>query len=109
MFDNKIETEKINRTEIENVENQKEEFRFVGNQRRVPGMNLFSFNRKTKEVKRIVPQKTLFLGANGTMERAKVVAEHDCIYGQALNIKSFTRKLVKYGFATADELVFSRS
>ena len=59
---------------------------------------MFSFNRKTGEIKRASIIHKVAIGFNGLpVTKAETVIEPDCYYDQALNEKNFRKKLKKIG------------
>lgn len=63
-----------------------------------PGHILFSFNRKTGEIKRASIIHKVAIGFNGLpVTKAETVIEPDCYYDQALNEKNFRKKLKRIG------------
>lgn len=66
--------------------------------RRVPDHILFSFNLKTKEIKRASIINEVSIGLNGkSIMKTKTVIESDCYYEQALNEKNFRKRLKRIG------------
>lgn len=91
--------ESLSGEDMEYVEKMQKEFKFIGKARKNPGHTLFSFNRKTKEIKVANVDKIcelLYDGKERTTERINI--EPDCFYGQALNRKNFIKRLEKLGF-----------
>lgn len=83
----------------EQVQKQQQEFHLLGKTRRVVGLTLFSYNKETGEVKVAATEKSIEIDYKTMkpVEKAKVVVEQNCIYGQALNKKNFIRHLVRRG------------
>lgn len=66
--------------------------------KREPGHILFSFNRKTGEIKRASIIHKVAIGLNGLpVTKTETVIEPDCYYDQALNEKNFRKKLKRIG------------
>lgn len=85
--------------QIEYLEKKQHEYKHVGKLRKVPGHSLFSFNRKTQEIKLATFERKVSVGLNGQpIYETQVVVEADCFYEQALNIKNFVKRLKRYGF-----------
>lgn len=83
---------------IEYVQKQQQEYRLIGRARKTPGHTLFSFNRKTKEIKVVkVDEVCAPFQKGGAAVKEKVSVEPDCFYGQALNRKNFIKRLKKLG------------
>ena len=85
--------------EIEKLDKQKHELKFIGRQRKVPGHTLFSFNIKTGEIKKAPTERSKVIDFK-TMEplfHERIVVEPDCIYRQALNKKNFIKRLLREG------------
>lgn len=75
---------------------EKQEFRFVGNMRRVPGQTLFEFNTFTHELRQADIKHDVSVGLNGdVIHKTRATAKKDCIYFQALNRKNACKKLIK--------------
>lgn len=75
---------------------QKQEFRFVGNMRRVPGHTLFEFNTVTHELRQADIDHNVSVGLNGdVIHKTRASAKKDCIYFQALNRENAYKKLIK--------------
>ena len=88
----------LSREQMEYLQKQQHEFKHVGKMQKVPGHTLFSFNRKTKEIKPAEFEYKCSLGLNGrVVNETRVVIEPDCFYEQALNKKNFIKRLRRYG------------
>lgn len=98
-LDNLIEEYTLNKPAIEVVEKEKQEYRYLGSLRRIPGHRLFSFNRRTFEIKEIKPEVifTYNSGKGRTLPTSKVNVEPGCYYDQALNKKNFIKRLIRNG------------
>ena len=84
------------RTEIK--KKQEQHYHLIGSVRRVAGHTAFSFNRVTGELKRADLKKEVQVSMNGTPHYStKICVEKDCIYFQALNMRSAEKKLRKAG------------
>ena len=83
----------------EQVQKQQQEFHLLGKTRRIAGLTLFSYNKETGDVKVAATEKSIEIDykTKKPVEKAKVVVEKNCIYGQALNKKNFIRHLVRRG------------
>ena len=55
---------KLNNNEIEQVQQQQKELKFINKIKKVPGHTLFSFNFKTKEIKVAEVSKKVSIGLN---------------------------------------------
>ena len=63
-----------------------------------PGHILFSFNRKTGEIKRASITHKVSIGLDmKPITTTKTVIEPDCYYEQALNEKNFRKRLKRIG------------
>lgn len=94
----KLPLDDLPREQLEYLQKQKQEFRFVGKIKRVAGHTLFSFNIKTKEIKPARFENEVAIGLDGeVIRKAKCVIEADCIYDQALNKKNFIKRLRRAG------------
>lgn len=84
--------------QIEYLQKKQNEFKHVGKMKRIPGHTLFSFNRRTGEIKPAEFVRKVALSLNGSVVyENRCVIEPDCFYEQALNRKNFVKKLKKYG------------
>ena len=59
--------------------------KFLGKQRRVPGLSMFSLDTSTGEI------------TNLGQDVKRIDVKTGCVYRQALNRKNFVRKLIKEG------------
>lgn len=85
--------------QIEYLQKKQHEYKHVGKMKKIPGHTLFSFNRKTKEIKPAKFEHEVALGFNGqAIHKTRCVIEPDCFYEQALNEKNFIKRLKRYGF-----------
>lgn len=82
---------------IEQKQKKQQEYKLIGKRRRIPGLNLFSYNTVTKELKLAPVEKNVALGLNGPDYKTNIKIEKDCIYLQALNMDNARRKLMKKG------------
>lgn len=83
---------------IEVVQQAEREYKLIGQQRRVPGHTLFSFNTKTGEIKSAPMVCESALTVYGRVEhKRRISIEPDCIYRQALNKKNFIKRLEREG------------
>lgn len=91
--------EQMQKEQIEVLDKQKHEFKMIGRQRKVPGHTLFSLNMKTGEIK-VAPierSKVCDFKTQEPIYKERIVVEPDCLYRQALNKKSFIKRLVREG------------
>ena len=91
--------ESLSKEQIEQLQKQKREEKFLGKLRVVPGLTLFSFNYKTVEIKKAEMNKEVAIDfkTHEPKYTKKIVIEPHCIYRQALNRKNFIKKLVREG------------
>ena len=76
----------LSKNQVEYIQKKQHEYKLTNKKRRVPGHILFSFNLKTKEIKRAS------IGLNGKpIMKTKIAIEPDCYYEQALNEKNFRK------------------
>lgn len=85
----------LNKQNIEQIQKQKQEFKLIGKQRYIPGLTLFSYNTKTKKIKKAEINKVAKLTKVGVVYERKIQIEKGCIYGQALNEKNFIKHINK--------------
>ena len=88
------------KAELEVQKKLKQEFKLIGQAKFNPGLQLFSFNTETYELKKamFLEQKTAyFMDIKNNVRKKKVNVEKDCIYFQALNMKNAIKKIVKQG------------
>lgn len=88
----------ISKNQVEYIQKKQHEYKLTDKKRRVPGHILFSFNLKTKEIKRASITNEVSIGLNGKpIMKTKTVIESDCYYEQALNEKNFRKRLKRIG------------
>ena len=81
---------------VEHTIKQQQEYKLIGKARRKPGMTLFSYNTQTGEMKPVEIEKECAMTFDGGVShKAKVKIEPHCIYGQALNLKNWEKKVNK--------------
>jgi len=84
--------------QIEYLQKKQHEYKHIGRMKKVPGHTLFSFNRKTKEIKPATFEREVSIGMDGQpIYKTRCVIEPDCFYEQALNKKNFIKRLKRYG------------
>lgn len=84
--------------QIEYLVKKQHEYKHIGKLRKVPGHTLFSFNRKTKEIKPATFEREVSIGMDKQpIYKTRCVIESDCFYEQALNRKNFVKKLIRLG------------
>lgn len=91
--------EHLQKDDIEILDKQKQEFKFIGRERKVPGHTMFSLNYKTGEIKvaDIEHVKDIHFTTRRQVTNDRIVIEPNCIYRQALNKKNFIKRLVREG------------
>lgn len=84
---------------VEQSVKQQQEFKMIGRVLRKPGLTLFSYNTVTGEMKEAAIERDIAMVFGGEVKRStKVKIEPHCIYGQALNMKNWEKKIRKeYG------------
>lgn len=88
----------LSKERIEYQQKQQHEYKLVNRVKKNPGHILFSFNRKTGEIKRATVEHKVSIGLDlKPVTTTKTVVESDCFYGQALNEKNFRKKIKKMG------------
>lgn len=88
----------LSKEQIEYLQKKQHEYKLTDKKKKVPGHILFSFNLKTKEIKRASVINEVSLGLNGKpITATKTVIEIDCYYDQALNEKNFRKRLKRIG------------
>ena len=88
----------ISKNQVEYIQKKQHKYKLTDKKRRVPGHILFSFNLKTKEIKRAPITNEVSIGLNGKpIMKTKIVIEPDCYYEQALNEKNFRKRLKRIG------------
>lgn len=91
-------SEKMNRPQVEAVQKQQNEYKYIGSLKHCPGHIMFSYNRKTGEVKRTDIGYKVSIGVDSRpLYKRELNVEPDCFYDQALNEKNFIKHLKKYG------------
>lgn len=99
IFDLPSQEKHLHKDEVEIIDKQKHEFKFVGRYRKIPGHTIFSLNTKTGEIK-VAPishSKDIDFKTRQPVTKDRIVIEPDCIYRQALNKKNFIKRLVREG------------
>ena len=93
-----ITNEMICQTQVELLEQQRQEYKLIGSMRKVPGHTLFSFNVQTGEIKPVKLIREASIGLDGNpVFKEKITVEKDCYYEQALNLKNFIKRLKRRG------------
>ena len=85
----------LSKNNVEIVDKKKNEIRYIGSQRPIPGLTLFSYNVSTGEIKKAPMKTTAILVGDGVSFKKEVLIEKDCIYLQSLNRKNFIKKISK--------------
>lgn len=99
-----IREEDFTHIRMEQMQEKRNEFHLVGEERRIKGHTLFCFNEVTKEIKVAPMVQECMLGLDGSViYKNKVTVEKDCIYIQALNEKNARKKLIKMGYKAREE------
>lgn len=95
-------TESFKETTVEIVEERQQEkqIKLIGKQRKIPGLTLWEFNEKTKELKPATFKPTAVfisssLTSTDTTRTYKCVVNENCLYFQALNESNARKKLIK--------------
>lgn len=87
-----------NSIRIEQQQKKQKEYHLIGQIRRIPGLTLFEFNKRTKEIRPASVSRTIGVKYDGTTYfRTRTDVRQDCFYLQALNIKNAEKKLRKLG------------
>lgn len=82
----------------EQVQKKKNEFHFIGDERKVKGHTLFAYNTVTKEIKPAPINESVSIGMDlQPVYQHRVCVKKDCIYVQALNAKNALKKLKREG------------
>lgn len=88
----------LSKNQIEYIQKKQREYKLTDKKRRILGHILFSFNLKTKEIKRASIINEVSIGLNGEpIMKTKTFIEPDCYYEQALNEKNFRKRLKRIG------------
>lgn len=88
----------LSKEQIEYLQKQQTEYKLVNRIKKNPGHILFSFNRKTGEIKRASITHKVSIGLDmKPITTTKTVIEPDCYYEQALNEKNFRKRLKRIG------------
>lgn len=88
----------LSREQIEYLQKQQTEYKLVGKVKKNAGHILFSFNRKTGEIKRASIINKVSISLSGEpLTKSETVVEPDCFYEQALNEKNFRKRLKRIG------------
>lgn len=90
-----VTKDNLSKEQIEYLQKQQTEYKLINKIKRNPGHILFSFNRKTGEIKRASIIHKVAIGLNGLpVTKTETVIEPDCYYEQALNEKNFRIRLI---------------
>lgn len=90
--------ESMSGEQTEYVQKQQREYKYIGRTKRIPGHTLFSYNRRTGEIKPAEMEKVYNMGYSGkSWTESRIKIEPYCFYGQALNRKNFEKRLRKLG------------
>lgn len=93
-----ITKDNLSKEQIEYLQKQQSEYKLVSRIKKNPGHILFSFNRKTGEIKRASITHKVSIGLDmKPITTTKTVIEPDCYYEQALNEKNFRKRLKRIG------------
>lgn len=88
----------LSKEQIEYLQKQQSEYKLVSRIKKNPGHILFSFNRKTGEIKKASITHKVSIGLDmKPITTTKTVIEPDCYYEQALNEKNFRKRLKRIG------------
>lgn len=89
----------LSKNQVEYIQKKQHEYKLTDKKRRVSGPYLFSFNLKTKEIKRasITNEVSIGLKRETYKMKTKTVIESDCYYEQALNEKNFRKSSQRIG------------
>ncbi len=106
-----ITNEKIAKAQVEAVTKKQNEYKLIGQMIKVPGHTLFKFNTSTRtaskadlkqEKKRQYDTQTASVIY---LNKSSVMVEKDCYYEQALNMKSFIKRLRRRGIIHQEEII----
>lgn len=93
------EADILSKSEVETVQQKKNELKHIGSLKKVPGHTLFSFNYDTGEIKRAEFERNVTLNIYGQpIYEERVLVEKSCYYEQALNEKNFIKRLKRRGY-----------
>lgn len=93
-----ITKDNLSKEQIEYLQKQQTEYKLVNKIKKNQGHILFSFNRKTGEIKKASIIHKVSIGLNGLpITKSETVIEPDCYYDQALNEKNFRKRLKRIG------------
>ena len=98
-FFEQVGRESMPKDQIELLQKQQKELKFVGRVRVRPGHTMFSYNTETGEVK-VAPVRyevSIDFKTRQPIRTKKILVESNCIYRQALNKKNFLKILIREG------------
>lgn len=99
-----LQRDKMSKEQIEYLQKQEQQYKYIGSLKNIPGLTLFSFNRVTKVVKVADITKQISVNLKGKpVDTKKLVQEEDCFYDFALNTKNFIKHLIRYGLIEKKE------
>ena len=89
----------LSKEQIEFAQKKQHELKFIGRQRRIAGLTLFSYNIDTGEIKTAPTEDKVAIDSRTLrpIDEHKLVIEKRCIYRQALNKKNFIKRLLREG------------
>lgn len=94
----------LSREQIEYLQQQQKEYKFIENIRYIPGLTLFSYNCITGEIKKAEYKNEVSIGLDkNVIIKKKVVIEPNCFYEQALNKKSFEKRIKNKGIVRKEK------
>lgn len=106
-----ITNEKIAKAQIEAVEQKQNEYKLIGQMIQRPGHTLFKFNtsKRTASIADLKTEKKIQYDPQTStvtyVNRSSVNVEKDCYYEQALNMKSFIKRLRRRGIIHQEETI----
>lgn len=85
----------LSRTEAQElIDQQRKEYRYIGSERRIPGLILWEYDLTTGELRRAPMKKEIELTVDGRLNKNnKVEAGSLCLYIQAINQEVAMRKV----------------
>ena len=94
-----LKRDNLEKSQIEQIQQKQHELVLIKRELKIPGHTLFSYNRKTGEIK-IAPlqySRDIDMMTREPLHKPKLVMEPNCVYRQALNKKNFIKRLKRDG------------
>lgn len=93
----KHKEQSLKKAEIEAVQEQDKQFKFLHSFQKRSGLTLFEYNTKTDELSKTIITSKAYISIDGeSVVNHQVIHNPDCVYFYALNMKNAKKKVNKY-------------